>query len=37
MLPKTSVYVKRYDGETKWMHFCIEEDELLEKYNRIWL
>ena len=37
MLPKTSVYVKRYDGETKWMHFCIEDDELLEKYNRIWL
>ena len=30
MLPKTSVYVKRYDGETKWMHFCIEDDELLE-------
>ena len=27
MLPKTSVYVKRYDGETKWMHFCIEDDE----------
>ena len=37
MLPKTSVYVKRYGGETKWMYFCIEDDELLEKYNRIWL
>ena len=22
MLPKTSGYVKRYDGETKWMLFC---------------
>ena len=21
MLPKTSAYVKSYDGETKWMHF----------------
>ena len=36
MLPKTSAYVKRYDGQTKWMHFLIEDDDLLEKYNNIW-
>ena len=36
MLPKTSVYVKSYDGQTKWMYFLIESDDLLEKYNTIW-
>ena len=36
MLPKTSVYVKSYDVQTKWMHFLIENDDLLEKYNTIW-
>ena len=36
MLPKTRVYVKRYDGLTKWMYFLIEDDDLLEKYNTIW-
>ena len=36
MLPKTSVYVKRYDGQTKCMYFLIEDDDLLEKYNTIW-
>ena len=36
MLPKTSVYVKRYYGQTKWMYFLIEDDDLLEKYNTIW-
>ena len=36
MLSKTSVYVKRYDGQTKWMHFLIEDDVLLENYNTIW-
>ena len=36
MLPKTSAYVKRYDGQTKWMYFLIEDDDLLEKYNTIW-
>ena len=36
MLPKTSTYVKGYDGQTKWMYFLIEDDELLEKYNTIW-
>ena len=30
MLPKTGAYVKSYDVETKWMHFSIEDDELLE-------
>ena len=29
MLPKTSMYVKSYDGQTK-------ENELLKKYNAIW-
>ena len=36
MLPKTSAYVKRSDGQTKWMYYLIEDDELLEKYNTIW-
>ena len=35
MLPKTSAYVKSYNGQTKWMYFLIEDD-LLEKYNTIW-
>ena len=35
MLPKTSSYVKYYDGHTKWMYFLIESDELLEKQNTI--
>ena len=26
MLPKTNVYVKSYDGQTKWMYFLIEND-----------
>ena len=25
MLPKKSVYEKRYDGQTKWMYFLIED------------
>ena len=36
MLPKTSAYIKIYDGQTKWMYFLIEDDDLLEKYNTIW-
>ena len=32
MLPKTSAYVKSYDGQTKWMYFLIKDDDLLEKY-----
>ena len=27
---------KSYDGQTKWMYFLIEDDDLLEKYNTIW-
>ena len=34
MLPETSAYVKRYDGQTRWMYFLIEDDDLLE-YNTI--
>ena len=36
MLPKTSAYVKIYDGQTKWMYFLIEDDDLLEKYKTVW-
>ena len=36
MLPKTTVYVKSYDGQTKWMYFLIKDNDLLEKYNTIW-
>ena len=32
MLPKTSVYVKSYDGQTKWMSFLIEDGDLLENF-----
>ena len=35
MLPKTSVYIKSYDGQTKWMYFLIEDDGLVKKYNTI--
>ena len=31
ILSITSVYVKSYDGQTKWMYFLIEDDELLKK------
>ena len=33
MLTKTSAYVKIYDGQTTWMYFLIEDDDLLEKYS----
>ena len=36
MLPKTSVYLKSYYGQTKLMYFLIEDDDLLEKYNIFW-
>ena len=36
MLPKTSAYEKSYDGQTKWMYFLIEDDDLLQEYNTIW-
>ena len=35
MLPKTSAYVKSYNGQTKCICFLIKVDELLEKYNTI--
>ena len=35
MLPKTSAYVKSYDGQTKWMTFLIKDDEWLEKHDTI--
>ena len=28
ILSKSSVYMKSYDGRTKWMYFLIEEEEL---------
>ena len=34
ILPKT--YLKCCDGQTKWMYFLIEDDDLLDKYNTIW-
>ena len=37
MLPKTSAYVKSYNGQPKWMYFLIEGYNLLEKYNTTWL
>ena len=37
MLPKTSAYVKSFDGPTKWIWFLIEDDELLGKYNTVWV
>ena len=36
MLPKASEYVKIYNGQTKWMYFLIEDNNLLEKYYIIW-
>ena len=36
MLPETRAYVKTSDGQTKWMYFLIDNDNLLEKYNTIW-
>ena len=34
MLPKASAYVKRCDGQTKWMYCLIEDDDLF--INTIW-
>ena len=33
MLPKTSAYLNCYEGQTKWMYFFIEDNEL--NYNII--
>ena len=34
MLPQASAYVQSYADETKWMHFLMEDGELLKKYNK---
>ena len=36
MLAETSAYVKSNDGQTKWVYFLIEDDDLLVKYTTIW-
>ena len=36
MLSEIRAYVKSYGGQTKWMYFLIEDDDLLEKQNTIW-
>ena len=36
IFPKTSAYIKSFDGQTKWLYCLIEDDDLLEKYNIIW-
>ena len=36
MLCKTSAYVKSCYGQTKWMYFLIEDNDLLKKYINIW-
>ena len=36
ILPKTSAYVRSYDGQTKLMYFFTEDDDFTEKYNTIW-
>ena len=34
-LPKMNAYRKEFD-EIKYMSFLIKDDELLERYNKIW-
>ena len=37
MLPKTSAYVKSYDGQTKWVYFLIEDDDFfITNFFSIW-
>ena len=36
ILPKASAYVENFDGQTKWMYFSSEDDDLLEKFKTIW-
>ena len=36
MLSETNAYIKSYDGQTKWMYFLIEDEDLLKKHNTIW-
>ena len=37
MLPKASAYDKSYNGQTKLINFLIEDHDLLEKCNTIYL
>ena len=37
MLPKTSAYIKDYHWQTRWVYVLIEDDDLLERYNTIWI
>ena len=30
IFPKLSAYIESFDGETKWMYFLVEDDELLK-------
>ena len=36
MSVQTNTWIKHYDRQTNWMHFLIENDDLLEKHNAIW-
>ena len=36
MFPYKSAYVKSDYGQTKWMYFLVEDDDILEKYDTIW-
>ena len=36
LLPKTRAYVNCYDGQTRYICFFIEDDDLLKKCNNIW-
>ena len=37
MFPEMSMYLKKFDGQTKSMYFLIEDDDLLGKYNKYYL
>ena len=36
MFPKTTAFAINYDGQTKWIDYLTEDNNLLEKYNTIW-
>ena len=36
MFPEISAYVKRFDEQTTWMYFLMEDDDVFEKYNTVW-
>ena len=35
ILPRTRAYVKRYDRQTKWMYFLIEDGDIILLHNTI--